>query len=194
MIKFIVLRINIFFLFQSLSSNFSLKQFQSKYDNSKELFVIPSRYYHNVAEHDISEPLSEEDFVRTSMKTSKRQPSDYYWVPRNEPDRYENVTPLMRRARTKPDMDRLMDSEMNKARRCNRCGNLSNKKNEPPVKSTCRFDDSANIPIKGSIGEILYTAFINLSLFLEKIILHFIFHVKIIILKFNSTTILLRWK
>ncbi|XP_003249877.1 uncharacterized protein LOC100577080 isoform X1 [Apis mellifera] len=113
----------------------------------------PSRYYHNVAEHDISEPLSEEDFVRTSMKTSKRQPSDYYWVPRNEPDRYENVTPLMRRARTKPDMDRLMDSEMSKARRCNRCGNLSNKKNEPPVKSTCRFDDSANIPIKGSIGD-----------------------------------------
>lgn len=151
------------FLFQSLSSNFSLEQFQSKYDNSKELFVIPSRYYHNVAEHDISEPLSEEDFVRTSMKTSKRQPSDYYWVPRNEPDRYENVTPLMRRARTKPDMDRLMDSEMSKARRCNRCGNLSNKKNEPPVKSTCRFDDSANIPIKGSIGEILYT-FINLSI------------------------------
>lgn len=136
-------------------AQFLLKQFRSK-DNSKELFVIPSRYYHNVAEHDISEPLSEEDFVRTSMKTSKRQPSDYYWVPRNEPDRYENVTPLMRRARTKPDMDRLIDSEMNKARRCNRCGNLSNKKNEPPVKSTCRFDDSANIPIKGSIGEIPY--------------------------------------
>lgn len=136
-------------------TQFLLKQFRSK-DNSKELFVIPSRYYHNVAEHDISEPLSEEDFVRTSMKTSKRQPSDYYWVPRNEPDRYENVTPLMRRARTKPDMDRLIDSEMNKARRCNRCGNLSNKKNEPPVKSTCRFDDSANIPIKGSIGEIPY--------------------------------------
>lgn len=90
------------------------------------------------------------------MKTSKRQPSDYYWVPRTDPDRYENVTPLMRRARTKPDMDRLIDPEMSKARRCNRCGNLSSKKNEPPVKSTCRFDDSANIPIKGSIGEILY--------------------------------------
>lgn len=123
-------------------------------NNSKGLFAILSRYYHNVAEHDISEPLSEEDFVRTSMKTSKRQPTDYYWVPRNDPDRYENVTPIMRRARTKPDMDRLIDSEMSKARRCNRCGNLSSKKNEPPVKSTCRFDDSANIPIKGSIGEI----------------------------------------
>lgn len=123
-------------------------------NNSKGLLAILSRYYHNVAEHDISEPLSEEDFVRTSMKTSKRQPTDYYWVPRNDPDRYENVTPIMRRARTKPDMDRLVESEMSKARRCNRCGNLSSKKNEPPVKSTCRFDDSANIPIKGSIGEI----------------------------------------
>lgn len=166
-------------------AQFLLKQFRSK-DNSKELFVIPSRYYHNVAEHDISEPLSEEDFVRTSMKTSKRQPSDYYWVPRNEPDRYENVTPLMRRARTKPDMDRLIDSEMNKARRCNRCGNLSNKKNEPPVKSTCRFDDSANIPIKGSIGEIpyliayfiLHSSFYYRSLFLKKMILYLLFILK----------------
>ncbi|XP_024225418.1 uncharacterized protein LOC100748781 [Bombus impatiens] len=117
------------------------------------------RYYRNVAEHEVPEPLSEEDFVRTSLKSPpRRQPANYrQWSSsRNEHDRYDDATTLIhttRRARTKPDVDRLIESELNRTKRCNRCGNLSSKKNEPPLKNSCRFDDCANIPIKGPIGD-----------------------------------------
>ncbi|XP_017765810.1 PREDICTED: uncharacterized protein LOC108554908 [Eufriesea mexicana] len=115
------------------------------------------RFYHNVAEREIPEPLSEEDFVRTSLKCSpRRQSTDYrQWSPRNEADRYDDVSPstqLTRRARTKPDVDRLMESELNRTRRCNRCGSLSSKRNEQPRKNSCRFDN-ANITFKGPIGD-----------------------------------------
>lgn len=115
-----------------------------------------------MAEHEVPEPLSEEDFVRTSLKSPpRRQPANYrQWSSsRNEHDRYDDATTLIhttRRARTKPDVDRLIESELNRMKRCNRCGNLSSKKNEPPLKNSCRFDDCANIPIKGPIGKILY--------------------------------------
>ena len=110
-----------------------------------------------MAEPEETEPLSEEDFVRTSLR---RQPADYRrWSPsRNEPDRYDDVATSMqsaRRARTKPDVDRLMESESNRTRRCDRCGSLSSSKNAPPFKNTCRFDDCASMPIKGPIGKIL---------------------------------------
>ncbi|KAK1130874.1 hypothetical protein K0M31_017178 [Melipona bicolor] len=116
----------------------------------------PSRYYHSVAEPEETEPLSEEDFVRTSLR---RQPADYrqWWSSsRNEPDRYDDVATSMqstRRARTKPAVDRTMEPELNGTRRCDRCGSLSSSKNGPPLKNTCRFDDCASIPIKGPIGD-----------------------------------------
>ncbi|KAF3423360.1 hypothetical protein E2986_05616 [Frieseomelitta varia] len=110
----------------------------------------------SVAEPEETEPLSEEDFVRTSLR---RQPADYrrWSSPRNEPDRYDDVATSMqsnRRASTKPNVDRLMESELNRTRRCDRCGSLSSSKNVPPFKNTCRFDEyCASIPIKGPIGD-----------------------------------------
>ncbi|CAD1471460.1 unnamed protein product [Heterotrigona itama] len=115
-----------------------------------------SRYYHSVTKPEEPEPLSEEDFVRTSLRW---QPADYrQWSSsRNEPDRYDDVATSMqpaRRARTKPDVDRLIEqSELNRTRRCDRCGSLSSSKNVPPFKNTCRFDDCSSIPIKGPIGD-----------------------------------------
>lgn len=118
--------------------------------------MVLTRFYHNVAERELPEPLSDEDLVRTSLRCSPRRQSAEYrqWSPRNESERYEDLSPSTqgRRARTKPDVDRLVESEMNKARRCNRCGNLSNKKSEQPRKNVCRFDNG----IKGPIGKIVY--------------------------------------
>ena len=128
-----------------------------------------------MAEPEEPEPLSEEDFVRTSPR---RQPADYrQWSSsRNESDRYEDVATSMqptRRARTKPDVDRLIEPELNRTRRCDRCGSLSKSKNVQLFKNTCRFDDCASIPIKGPIGKILllsfryFSNFFFLSLFFD---------------------------
>ncbi|XP_053984548.1 uncharacterized protein LOC128879437 [Hylaeus volcanicus] len=116
------------------------------------------RYYHNVAEHDVSPAPSEEDFVPTSLKSpTRRSAADYHqWTPpsRGESDRYDGLAmPIQpRRARTKPEMDHLIESELGKLKKCNRCGSLSNKKSEPH-KNNCRFDDRSNFPAKGPIGD-----------------------------------------
>lgn len=120
--------------------------------------VVSIRYYHTVAEHEVPEPLSEEDFVRMSSKSpTRRQLQDYrQWASsRNETDRYDDVVQTTRRARTKPDLDRLIEAELYRTRRCNRCGNMSGKRNDLPAKNGCRFDDRANIPTKGPIGKIV---------------------------------------
>ncbi|XP_034181174.2 uncharacterized protein LOC117604804 isoform X1 [Osmia lignaria lignaria] len=115
------------------------------------------RYYHNAAEHEISEPLSDEEFVLTSLKSpTRRSPADYHQWPQNKSDRYDdNSIPIQspRRARTKPNMDQLIESEYRRTRRCNRCGNLSNRKNELLSKNGCRYDDRTNSPTKGPIGD-----------------------------------------
>lgn len=118
------------------------------------------RYHHNAAEQDDLEPLSEEDFVPTPLKNPTTRPTtDYHQrsQSKNESDRYNAVTLPMqtsRRARTKPEMDQLVESEFNKTRKCNRCGNMSNKKSDPPTKNGYRFDDHGNIPTKGPIGKL----------------------------------------
>ncbi|XP_076761970.1 uncharacterized protein LOC143429963 [Xylocopa sonorina] len=121
--------------------------------------LSPPRYYHEMAEHEVPVPLSEEDFVRRSLRSpSRRKPAEYrQWSSsRNEPDRYDATRSSIqtpRRVRTKPDVDRLMESEFGRIRRCNRCGNLSSKKSESPVKNGCRFDERASLPVKEPIGD-----------------------------------------
>ncbi|XP_076231016.1 uncharacterized protein LOC143177113 [Calliopsis andreniformis] len=119
----------------------------------------PSRYCHKIADHDDHEPLSEDDFVPTSLKNSTKRPtSDYQqWShSRNESDRYDSVSPPVqtpRRARTKPEIDQVIEPEFYKIRKCNRCGSVSSKKSELPTKGSCRFDDRGGIPTKGPIGD-----------------------------------------
>ncbi|KZC08065.1 hypothetical protein WN55_09128 [Dufourea novaeangliae] len=118
--------------------------------------LIP-RYYHNVAEHEVPEPLSEEDFVRTSKKNLLKRSTDYHqWSPsRGEPDRYV-VTPMSvqtRRARTKTEIDQLIETELGETRKCNCCGSLTQRRPESPVKTSCRFDDRVSFPTKGPIGD-----------------------------------------
>ncbi|XP_076167631.1 uncharacterized protein LOC143146831 [Ptiloglossa arizonensis] len=122
----------------------------------------PARYYHTVAEHDIPEPLSEDSSQRRNVPTSqksptRRSPVEYHrWASsRGEFDRYDAVAlPVQpRRARTKPEMDHPIDSELGKPRKCNRCGSLSGKKSESSTKNSCRFDDRTNFPTKGPIGD-----------------------------------------
>ncbi|XP_003703712.2 uncharacterized protein LOC100881713 isoform X1 [Megachile rotundata] len=110
------------------------------------------RYYHNMAEHEVPEPLSDEDFVLTSLKSpTRRSPIDYHrW---SKPDRYDDdALPVQspRRARTKPEID-LIDPESRRSRRCNRCGSVANRKDELP-KDGYRFDDRN--PTKGPIGKL----------------------------------------
>ncbi|XP_043250635.1 uncharacterized protein LOC122396372 [Colletes gigas] len=117
-----------------------------------------ARCYRNVAEHDVPVPLSEEDFVPTSLKSPMRRPTaDYHqWTPsRGESDRYDAAAlPIQsRRARAKPEMDHLIESELSKPRKCNRCGNLSSKRIESPTRTSCRYDDRASFPTKGPIGD-----------------------------------------
>ncbi|CAK9811328.1 hypothetical protein ANTPLA_LOCUS6982 [Anthophora plagiata] len=115
------------------------------------------KYYHAVAEHEVPEPLSDEDFVRTSLRSpTRRQPAEYrQWSSsRNDPDRYDDVIQSTRRSRMKPEGNRLIEPELVRIRKCNRCGSLStSKRNESPVKNSCRFDDRVNIPTKGPIGD-----------------------------------------
>ncbi|KOC68506.1 hypothetical protein WH47_10746 [Habropoda laboriosa] len=115
------------------------------------------KYYHVVAEHEVPEPLSDEDFVRTSLRNpTRRQPAEYrQWSSsRNDPDRYDDVIQSTRRSSIKPEGNRLLEPELVRIRRCNRCGSLStSKRNELPMKNSCRFDDRVNIPTKGPIGD-----------------------------------------
>ncbi|XP_033332824.2 uncharacterized protein LOC117224181 [Megalopta genalis] len=114
------------------------------------------RYYQH--EHEVPEPLSEEDFVPTSMKSLIRRSMDHHhWSPsRGDPIRYDTASlPVQpsRRARTKPDMDQLLEAELGKTRQCHRCGSLSSKKPVSPLRNSCRFNNCTGFPTKGPIGE-----------------------------------------
>ncbi|XP_076293958.1 uncharacterized protein LOC143215585 [Lasioglossum baleicum] len=113
----------------------------------------PRYYYH---EHEVPEPLSEEDFVPTSMKNIMRRSMDYHqWSPSRESNRYDSP-PLhvqSRRTRTKPDVDQFLEAEFGKTRKCHRCGTLSNRKFMSPLRNSCRFDERVNFPTKGPIGD-----------------------------------------
>ncbi|XP_076645074.1 uncharacterized protein LOC143354695 [Halictus rubicundus] len=114
----------------------------------------PRYYYH---EHEVPEPLSEEDFVPTSMKNVMRRPMDYHqWSPsRCEANRYHPPSSHVqsRRTRTKPDVGQFLEAELGKIRKCHRCGNLSSRNSMSPLRNSCRFNDRASFPTKGPIGD-----------------------------------------
>ncbi|XP_031845701.1 uncharacterized protein LOC116432665 [Nomia melanderi] len=116
-----------------------------------------TRFYQHVAKHEVPEPLSDEDFVPTSMRHLTRRSADYHrWSQsRGEPNRHD-AAPLhaqSRRARTKPDVNQLVDTEYTRTRKCHRCGSLSNRANVSPLRNGCRFNDRDSFPTKGPIGD-----------------------------------------
>ncbi|XP_025073479.1 uncharacterized protein LOC105424740 isoform X2 [Pogonomyrmex barbatus] len=125
-----------------------------------QAYHLPTRYYHNMPDHDVHETLSEEDlYTAQALKNPPRRSSMGYhqnWIPqRNSADRYDTMTSLTqpsRRTRTRPEIKSFTEAEFADRRKCSRCGNISIRK-LPILRKNCRFQDNPNFSTKGRFGD-----------------------------------------